>query len=210
MTEQAIRKLIIESGKRLIRENLVQGTWGNISVRVDDDYMIITPSGMDYERLQESDLVLMNIHTMEYEGNKPSSEKDVHAGILASRKDVNAVIHSHPAYCSSVASTRKEVQVKGEKEKALIGETIKVAKYALPSTKALGKSTLAAMENRNGCFMANHGVISCGKDLEEAFNVIKAMEGICKEYIESAVREKAGREYSFEDMAALFVEKHKK
>jgi len=76
---ERIKKEIIEGGQRLMKEGLVARTWGNISIRVDDTYMLITPSGRPYEGLSESDIVLVNYHTSEYEGDiKPSSEKELH------------------------------------------------------------------------------------------------------------------------------------
>ena len=70
-----IRQTIIEGGLRLVKEGLVARTWGNISIRVDETYMLITPSGRTYEDLSPEDIVLVNYHTSEYEGTiKPSSE----------------------------------------------------------------------------------------------------------------------------------------
>ena len=69
-----IRQQIIEGGLRLVKEGLVARTWGNISIRVDDTYMLITPSGRTYEDLTPEDIVLVNYHTSEHEGHiKPSS-----------------------------------------------------------------------------------------------------------------------------------------
>lgn len=204
MDNAALRTAIVESGRRLVKENLVQGTWGNISVRIDDNFMLITPSGMDYGRMTEKDLIAVNFRTMEYTGGvKPSSEKDIHAGLYRSKSGINAVIHTHPSYCCSVAATRKALPVTDAEMKKITGGDIKVAKYGLPSTKGLAKNTLAAMEDRNGCLMANHGVIVCGEDIESAFGVIKAMEDIARKYIEDAVIKGAGS-YSPEKAAELF------
>lgn len=204
MDNKEIRSLIVESGKRLVKENLVQGTWGNISMRIDDTYMLITPSGMDYGRMTEKDLIIMNFKTMEYEGDvKPSSEKDIHAGIYLDKREINAVIHTHPSYCCSVAATRKELAVSDEKAAAIIGGSIKVAKYGLPSTKGLAKSTLEAMKGRNGCLMANHGVVVCGKTIEDAFDVIKVMEECSKEFIANFVATATG-EFNKENTVSLF------
>ena len=80
------RELLVEYGRRLLADGLVQGTWGNISVRLDDQYMICTPSGLDYDRVGPEDMVLVDFHTLKYEGNrKPTSEKGLHAGIYDMR-----------------------------------------------------------------------------------------------------------------------------
>lgn len=212
MTENEIRQLIISSGKRLVANNLVQGTWGNISIRVDERTMLVTPSGMDYDRLQPEDLVLMNINTMEYEGQrKPSSEKDLHAGILRTRGDINAVIHSHPSYCCSVAAARVEVPVMSPEMDSLVGGSIKIAKYALPSTKSLTNGAMEAMQGRNGCIMANHGVVACGEDIDKAFEVIRIMEESCRVFIQDSVKKQSKKEqFREQDMFELFKTKYTK
>ena len=190
----------------------MQGTWGNISVRVDQNNMIITPSGIDYARLKDEDLILMDINTLEYEGDlKPSSEKDLHAAIYCAQKDINAVIHSHPSYCCSVAAAHAEVPVKDTKWQSLLGQTIKTAKYALPSTVGLANSVMRKKKDAKGCLMANHGVIACGKDLDQAFEVIYAMEESAREYIEENVKKISGKEeFDVESMIEIFVRKYNK
>lgn len=212
MTENEIRQLIISSGKKLVSSNLVQGTWGNISIRVDERTMLVTPSGMDYDRLQPEDLVLMDIYTLEYKGQrKPSSEKDLHAGILRTKSNINAVIHSHPSYCCSVAAAHIEVPVMSPEMESLVGGSIKIAKYALPSTKSLTNGAMEAMEERNGCIMANHGVAACGEDIDKAFEVIRIMEDSCRVFIQESVKKKSGKEqFSEQDMFELFKTNYSK
>lgn len=212
MTEKDKRNLIVQSGKRLVDQKLVQGTWGNISIRLTENTMLLTPSGMDYGRMKADDLVVMDINTMEYEGNnKPSSEKDLHAAIYRKRRDINGVIHSHPEYCSSVASARAEVPVMSPEMESLVGGTIRIAKYALPSTKGLAESSMKVMDGRNGCIMSNHGVIAFGKDLEQAFEVINIMEKSAKKFIEETVKKLAKvDEYSEDIMIKLFLKKYNK
>lgn len=208
MTEQQKRNLIVQSGKRLVEQKLVQGTWGNLSLRLDSDHMLITPSGMDYLRMKADDLIVMNIHTMEYQGNvKPSSEKDLHAAIYRTREGMNAAIHSHPEYCCAVAAARAEVPVMSPEMLSLVGESIRIAKYALPSTRGLADTSMKALEGRNGCIMSNHGVIACGKDLEQAFEVIRVMEDSCRMYIEQSVKKYAQKdEYNQEILIESFLQ----
>lgn len=212
MTEKEIRKIIVAAGKELVEKQLVQGTWGNISVRVDKDTMLVTPSALDYGRMTEEDLVLMNIHTMEYEGKrKPSSEKDLHAALLRERPEINAAIHSHPSYCCTIAATRLEIPVLDDKSKSLVGQTIKIAQYSLPSTKALMKSAMNAMQDRNGCIMANHGVMACGETLSQAFETISHMEKASKDYIyEAAKKITNSNEYDCEKVFEVFLSKYNK
>ena len=148
--EMAKRKVIIDYGKKLSLENLVQGTWGNISLRLDERYMLVTPSGLDYMRLTPYDIVRVDMGTLEYEGRlKPTSEKSIHAALLVAQADVNCVIHSHPVNCSVFAAARKSLPVENEAEKALLGKETGYAKTAIPGTKSLVKAVTGAIRGGN-------------------------------------------------------------
>jgi L-fuculose-phosphate aldolase len=181
-----IRNLVCESGRRMRSTGLVAGTWGNVSIRLDEDNMVITPSGIDYENAMPMDMATMNIQTLQWEGNrKPSSEAKLHAQIYKERKNINAVIHTHSMNASTVAAARREVPPILDDMAQIIGPTIRVAKYALPSTKKIVKETVKALKGRNAALMANHGAIGIGRDIEEAFTVCQVLEKSCKAFIEA-------------------------
>lgn len=180
------KEQILEGGSRLLKEGLVARTWGNISIRVDDTHMLITPSGRPYEELTTEDIVLVNYHTSRYEGNiKPSSEKELHCEIYRTRKNVNAVIHTHQMNASTVAAAQREVPPILDDMAQIIGPTVRVADYALPSTKKITKKTVHALKGRNAALMANHGAVCVGRDLDEAFVVCQVLEKACKAFIEA-------------------------
>ena len=161
-------------------------TWGNISIRVDDTHMLITPSGRTYEDLGLEDIVLVNYHTSKHEGNiKPSSEKELHCEIYRTRKKINAVIHTHQMNASTVAVAHREVPPILDDMAQIIGPTVRVADYALPSTKKITKKTVRALKGRNAALMANHGAVCVGRDLDEAFVVCQVLEKACKAFIEA-------------------------
>ena len=181
-----IRDEIINGGQRLLKEGLVARTWGNISVRVDENHMLITPSGRPYETLTGEDIVLVNYHTSEYDGPiKPSSEKELHCEIYRTRKGVHAVIHTHQMNASTVAAAQREVPPILDDMTQIIGPTVRVAEYALPSTKKITKKTVKALRGRNAALMANHGAVCVGRDLDEAFVVCQVLEKACKAFIEA-------------------------
>ena len=171
---------------RLVKEGLVARTWGNISIRVDKTYMLITPSGRSYEELAPEDIVLVNYHTSKYEGSvKPSSEKELHCEIYRTRKKVHAVIHTHQMNASTVATAHREVPPILDDMAQIIGPTVRVADYALPSTRKITKKTVKALKGRNAALMANHGAVCVGRDLDEAFVVCQVLEKACKAFIEA-------------------------
>lgn len=175
--ERKLRQSLAEYGRKLVESGLVQGTWGNLSVRLDDKYMLTTPSGLDYMRLTADDMVKVDITSLSYEGDKkPTSEKGLHAAIYKQRPEVGAVIHTHSKYASVFAAARKDMPVDSE-FKDIFGDHIKLAEYALPGTKALVKNTALAVGNNMGAVMSNHGMIACGADVEQAFdNCVKIEE----------------------------------
>lgn len=181
-----IRKLVCESGRRMRSSGLIAGTWGNISIRLDSKNMIITPSGIDYENAMPEDMSIMNIETLKWEGQrKPSSEAKLHAQIYKERKNINAIIHTHSMNASTVAAARREVPPILDDMAQIIGPSIRVAKYALPSTKKIVRETVKALKGRNAALMANHGAIGIGRDIEEAFTVCQVLEKSCKAFIEA-------------------------
>ena len=183
--ETALRQALVDCGKALVETGLVQGTWGNISLRLDERYMLTTPSGLDYLRLTADDMVKVDVFSLEYEGDKkPTSEKGLHAAIYKDRPDVNAVIHTHSKYCSVFAAARKEMPVLPEYQ-SVFGETVRLAAYALPGTKKLMKNTASAVGGGFGAIMSNHGMITCGADLDEAFANCAKLEENGRKYLEA-------------------------
>lgn len=209
MTEAEIRQAVKDAGVKLLESNLVQGTWGNISIRIDDKKMVVTPSGMDYIRMRPEDTVVVDIETLEYTSEvKPTSEKKIHAAIYRDRPEIGAVIHSHPLWSSAVAAARVEMPVKDERHRKLIGESVRPGTYGLPGTKKLTAGAVEAMKGRNACFLANHGIVACAPTIDEAFEVCKAMEECSKNYIESFVKKELNKDkVSVEDIFTVFYKK---
>ncbi|MDR2047317.1 MAG: class II aldolase/adducin family protein [Clostridiales bacterium] len=204
-TEKSLRETLAAAGKRLVEDNLVQGTWGNFSVRLDEKRMLVTPSGLDYLSLTPDDMVAVDIESLEYAGGlKPTSEKKLHAAIYKGRKDINAVIHTHSEYCSAAAAARVDLPADTDEIRRLVGQNIKCAAYGLPGTKKMTVAALAALDGRNACYLANHGAIAIGVSLENAYAVCLALEFHTKNFIELAVMKKTGIK-NFSDKALLAV-----
>lgn len=186
MNTDAIKKIVCESGKKLLAEGYVSGTWGNISMRIDDTYMAITPSGREYETMEEEDIVIVNYKDHSYQGDiKPSSEFKLHTEIYRTRNKINAVIHTHQMNASTVAAARREVPPILDDMAQIIGPTVRCADYALPNTKKIVRATVKALKGRYAALMANHGAVCVGRDMKEAFVVCQVLEKACKAFIEA-------------------------
>jgi len=177
MTEQEMREQVIAYGKRLVESGLVQGTWGNISVRLDLDHMLVTPSGLDYQGLVPEDIVKVNIRTLKYESTrKPTTEKKLHQAILLARPECGAVIHTHSVNCSIYAAAGAEIPITGIELIKRFGGNVRCAAHALPGMSKLNQVALKALEGRNACLLQNHGVICCGSSLADTYELCELLE----------------------------------
>ncbi len=186
LSEAEARVQVRDAGLKLVEEGLVARTWGNVSCRLDDERFVVTPSGRTYEELTPEEMVVVNLKTGDYEGSiKPSSEGKVHAEIFRTRKDVGAVIHTHQTNASVVAAARREVPPILDDQVQLLGPTVRVADYALPSTKKMMRACVKALKGRNAALMANHGAICVGRTIDDAFVACVVLEKACKAFIEA-------------------------
>jgi L-fuculose-phosphate aldolase len=187
MTIEQAKIEVCNAGRHLLKNGLVARTWGNVSIKVSDTQMVITPSGRKYEELTPEEMVLVDFYTLKYEGRlKPSSELKLHCEVYKTRKHINAVIHTHQMYASIIAAAQKDVVVLDEKhQKILGGKIIKAAPYALPNTKKITVETAKAIENSNAALMSNHGVVCIGTNIENVFEVCQTLELACQNYVES-------------------------
>lgn len=187
MDIQEAKNKVCEAGRQLLKEGLVARTWGNVSIKVSDTQMVITPSGRKYDELTPDEMVLVDIYTLKYEGKlKPSSELKLHCEVYKTRPHINAVIHTHQMYASIVAAAQQDVVVLDEAHQKILGsKIIKAAPYALPNTKKITVETAKAIETSNAALMSNHGVVCIGKDLEDTFAVARTLEKACELFIAS-------------------------
>lgn len=184
--EQILRQKLVDYGNKLVETGLVQGTWGNLSIRMNDKYMLVTPSGRDYSSLTAADMVKVNLQTMQHEGDlKPTSEKGLHAEIYKERPAVQAIVHTHSKFCSVFAACHTELPIEDEELQAVFGKSIGLAKYAKAGSDKLAKNVASALGRNFGCLMSNHGMVVCGASMEDAFENAQKMEHAAETYIES-------------------------
>ena len=182
---RAAQSEVCKTAKAMYNSGLVAGTWGNISVRIDDEYMAITPSGMDYDGLSDEQMVIVNMNTLEYEGNlKPSIEAIVHAGIYKARPDVNGIMHTHSTNALTVATARKEIPPICEDQVQILGGSVRCAEYAMPGTQEMADACIKALEGRHGATIANHGAITCDISLAKAFTGSMVLEKTAQVFID--------------------------
>ena len=208
------REELVKAGLKLLEQGLVSRTWGNISVKVNDSEMLVTPSGKLYDEVTPEDMVLVNFKTNKYDKNgiKPSSEFKMHSGIYLDRKEINAIIHTHQMNASTCAAARREVPPVLDDLAQIIGPGVRCAEYALPSTGKMMTAVVKALRGRNAALMANHGAVCIGRDLDEAFVVCQVLEKGCKAFIEAEFLGGAKSISKFESwvMHKIYLQKYSK
>jgi L-fuculose-phosphate aldolase len=180
-----IKQSIIDLCLWLQDKDLVVGTWGNVSVRVDDT-IILTPSRIDYDEMTIDDLV-----TIDYEGNivegfrSPTTEREVHRLIYLARPDVNAIVHYHPVYASALCASNVEIPPILEEITQLIGGAIPITPEYVPAGnhEELGAAAAKYIGDKNAVLLRNHAPVCVGKDLFEARTCCQVVEKAARCYI---------------------------
>lgn len=184
MTKLQLRKKIIELCLQMNRTGLNQGTSGNISARYKDS-MLITPSGIAYEKLIPKDIaeVALGDGELDWSGPyKPSSEWHFHRAILNARPELDAVIHTHSTFATVVSIARQDIPACHYMIAAFGGNSVRCAEYQTFGTPELSQAIDVAMQQRSACLLANHGMIAAGKDLDNAMWAAVELETLARQY----------------------------
>lgn len=180
-----VQEEVCKTAKAMADAGLTAGTWGNISGRIDDDYMVITPSGMSYAKLTAEQMVICNMHTFEYEGDlKPSVEVPIHSRLLLEHPEINGIVHVHSSKALAVAVTRKGIPAICDDQVQILGGDIRCADYTFPGSKEMAESVAAALTDRRGALIANHGSIAMGETLEKALTGVTILEKTAQIWID--------------------------
>ncbi|NLM51251.1 MAG: class II aldolase/adducin family protein [Firmicutes bacterium] len=171
-----IRHELIKIVRKMCAEQLVLGTWGNVSARQDDSFWI-TPSGMDYQSLTWEDLVRVEVASGKDQGRwKPSSEWRLHAAIYRKRPDCKAIVHTHSIYATAFAVARAAIPPITEEMAQVVGGSVEVADYALAGTWQLAENAAQALGDKAAVLLANHGLVGVAATLPEALKVCQIVE----------------------------------
>ena len=172
-----IKTQLVETARDLLRSGLVEGTAGNLSARLGEDQVVMSPSSLAYETMTEDDLVVTDLEGKVLEGARaPTSEKALHLACLRSHPELGAVIHSHAKYATMFAITRRPIPCVIEEFDIYVGGEVPVADYKLTGSDVLGDEVARHVAERGAVLMANHGLLTVGKDLAGALKVARLVE----------------------------------
>lgn len=179
--EWQLRKEIVAHCRALNERGLNRGTSGNVSARCGSG-LLISPSSFPYDLMQAEHIVPMHFDGS-YEGRqKPSSEWRFHLDILEARPELQAVIHAHPIYCTTIAILGLDIPSLHYMIAVTGADSVRCAPYATFGTAELSHNAVEALGQSNACLLANHGVIVTGGNLAGALWLLEEVETLAHQY----------------------------
>jgi len=183
-SETGIRAEIAAYGKWVYAQGLLSGASGNLSMRVDMDHILITPSGCHKGMLNPADMLLYHMKSGRTVGKamgKPSSEIRMHSYVYQHRPDVQAVIHAHPPYAVALTVAGVSLQEPVLPETVLAVGTIVDCGYATPTTEDVVLAMKQpVLDGHNALILARHGSVTLGNTMQEAFCRLELVEHVAK------------------------------
>jgi L-fuculose-phosphate aldolase len=180
------RAQIVRFGKKLLAARLTSGTGGNLSILNRERGLIaISPSGVEYEDMVPSDVAVVDGDGTTVEGSrKPSSELDFHRALYSKRSDIQAVVHTHSVYATTMACLRWEIPAVHYLV-AFSGHKVPLAPYATFGTPELACNVAEHIGECNALLLANHGLVAIGPNLDTAFAVADEIELVARIYYQA-------------------------
>ena len=177
-TDAEAKKMLVEIGRRMYTKNFVAANDGNISCKVDDESIWTTPTGVSKGFMSEDEMVKMRLDgTVIIQGTRaPSSEVKMHLRIYNERKDVLAVCHAHPPISTSFAIAGLALNQALYSEAVVNLGIVPCVHYETPGTQQLPDSIAPYIRNYNALLLANHGAVTWGTSLMEAWYRLESME----------------------------------
>jgi L-fuculose-phosphate aldolase len=181
MTELQLRKQIIATALRMNSLGINRGKSGNVSARWKDGFLV-TPSGLPYEETKPGDIVFIDGKARAKGKRVPSSEWRFHFDIYHRKNEVDAVVHTHSSFATTLACLGMAVPAFHYMVAVAGGNGIRCAPYATFGTQTLSDNALEALESRKACLLANHGMIATGESLNSALALAVEVEALCEQY----------------------------
>lgn len=163
----------------------LRGSGGNISVKIKNENVIaITPTSQPYQGLSVDDICLVGTDLNSIEGQlAPSIETAMHLGIYKCRSDIRAVIHTHPVFASTLSIINQPIPALFDEIAFEIGDSVEIVPYAISGSSDLAQNVVGKLDNHCFCYLIqNHGALSLGKDLDQAWKNAELLEKVAQVY----------------------------
>jgi L-fuculose-phosphate aldolase len=199
----ALRREMLTVGKKLYQKDFIAATEGNYSVRLDENRILATASGLCKGEMNMDDLVIIDVRGNHLQGKRrASSEILLHLEAYRQRPDIKAVIHAHPSHCVALMLAGKGLDRPILAENVILLGKIPVAPYARPSTQKVAESIRPFIIQTDCVLLDYHGSLTVGSSLQEAFYKLEMMEHSAKSYL-AALKVGEVRELERDEVKAL-------
>jgi len=179
--ESALRADIVEVGRRMYDRRFTASNDGNISIRLDEE-IVITPTGIPYDLVQRSDLCVLDLAGSQLDGRRrPSSETPLHTQIYRTT-DAAAVVHTHSPFATTLACVSDVLPAIHYSIHRFGGDTVPVAEYERFGSDELADRVALALKDRRGALLRNHGSVTYGSSLAEAYGLAVLLEWLARIY----------------------------
>ena len=175
MNETFAREVLTDVCTKLYERKLTVSAGGNMSIRLNDGEILITPSGRNKGLLLPEDMVKMSMDGKVIGEGKPSIEHKFHLAIYNKNQDVNAIVHCHPLYCTALAVKGTKIKSDLTPEGVLLLGDVPMVEYYTPGSDELVKA-VEAYADKNAMIMKRHGALTSGRNMEEAYNRMEELE----------------------------------
>jgi L-fuculose-phosphate aldolase len=182
-SEVDLREAILECGRICYERGLVTSNDGNISVRVGNEHVLITPSGLCKGRMASDDLLLMDLEgnvLSRKDGTKPSSETPMHLEVYKQRPDVRAVLHAHPVFATALTVSDTPFPVDVLPEVLLTLGEVPTTRYATPSSHDDADAIRDLIRDHDALLLRQHGSLTVGNDLDAALTALERIEHVAE------------------------------
>ncbi len=177
MNADEIMQATLDVAKAMITSGLVEGTSGNVSARLPDGNVVLTPSSVEYPTMTLDDLVVCTPEGEVVSGTRPpTTEKALHLTCLREHADIGAVMHSHAMFCTMFAITHRPIPCVIEEFDVFVGGDVGVTDYRLTGSDELGEEAARHLADRAAVLIANHGLLAVGKDPADVLKVSLLVE----------------------------------
>jgi L-fuculose-phosphate aldolase len=181
ISEIKLKSQICEIGKRIYEKGFVASNDGNISVRIDEDTFLVTPTGVSKGFMTPEMLIKVDGDGNLLEGErKPTSEIKMHLRVYKERPEIKSVVHVHPPYATAFAIAGVPLDQATMPESIVTLGTIPIAEYGTPSTDELASAISPYIKNHNGVLLENHGALTWGDNLDQAYFLMESLEFCAK------------------------------
>ena len=180
-SEQQLMREIVRFSKWLYRLGFMPGTSGNLSVRLDDERLLATPTGVSKYLLRSADLVIVDLEGRQLAGpRRVTSEIGMHLAIYCQRADIQAVIHSHPPVATGFACAGRALDEMFCQEAVMTLGSVPLASYATNGTDEVADSLIPFIHGHEAILLANHGAVTYGRSLPDAFTKMETLEHLAQ------------------------------